>query len=110
MQTHPPNGFAALAVYDDPSRGGNNNGIIDPQDQIWPKLRVWIDANHDGVSQAGELHTLLSLGIKGIDLEYIPSERVDGHGNEFRYKGTLDPTNQNDGVNRKIFDVFLVTK
>jgi hypothetical protein len=27
--SQPPNGFAALAIYDTPAYGGNNNGVID---------------------------------------------------------------------------------
>lgn len=107
---HPRNGFAALAVYDNPSLGGNANGIIDPGDAIWSKLRVWIDANHDGISQSDELHTLDSLGIGHIDLSYLPSPEVDKYGNSFRFKGDLAAARPDDDVDRKIFDVFLVTK
>ncbi len=52
-----PNGFRALGVYDD-----NHDDVIDAQDAIYEQLRIWIDDNHDGVSQPGELHTLAELG------------------------------------------------
>jgi hypothetical protein len=105
----PPNGFAALAIYDTLAYGGNNNGWIDNQDKIWPSLRIWIDANHDGIAQPEELHSLEEIGIARIDLHYGESKRVDQYGNQFRYKGHLIPGNGED-VDRKIFDVILSTQ
>jgi hypothetical protein len=75
-----PNGFLALAVFD-----GNGDGVISSDDGIWPALRIWVDANHNGVSEAGELAALSAYAIKAIDLSYHESRRKDGNGNELRY-------------------------
>jgi hypothetical protein len=106
---HPPNGFAALAIYDTPAYGGNNNGAIDPGDAIWPSLRIWIDANHDGIAQPAELHQLGEFGILGFRLQYEQSRYTDQYGNQFRYKGRLVPV-RGDDVDRRIFDVTLTTQ
>ena len=107
--SHPPNGFAALSIYDTTAYGGNNDGVIDMGDAIWPSLRVWIDANHDGIAQPEELHTLGEIGIGRILLQYELSERVDQFGNRFRYEGHLIPV-KGDKVDRKIFDVILTSQ
>ena len=93
-----PNGFLALAVWDEPGHGGNFNGYIDPGDGVWPLLRLWVDANHDGVAQADELHTLDEAGIKWVSLEY-----KDGRNKFFRLAGTADLPR---GPSR-IWDVWL---
>ncbi len=53
-----PNGYLALAMFDQLANGGNGNGVIDPGDQVFSKLLVWIDSNHDGISQPEELYSL----------------------------------------------------
>jgi hypothetical protein len=100
-----PNGFLALAVFDDPANGGNGNGFIDPGDAVYSHLLVWIDANHDGISQPDELKTLPELGIFRIDLQYHNSPFVDRYGNQFRYRGT----DWDDAGNSRqaCYDVFL---
>ena len=97
-----PNGFLALAVYDLPSEGGNNNGWIDPGDRVYSKLRVWIDVNQDGEAQPEELHTLDELAIKRIGLRYRLAEKVDQYGNVFRYVSqVLDQSDARD------YDVWI---
>jgi hypothetical protein len=106
-----PNGFAALAMYDQPANGGNSDGIIDARDKIFSSLRLWIDANHDGVCQPSELFTLPEKGVNAISLHYELSMRRDQYGNLFRYHSLLNPGAPQAGsdVSRTSYDVFLTT-
>lgn len=101
-----PNGYAALAVYDQPWNGGNGDGDIDSRDAIFSRLRLWIDANHDGISQPNELFTLPQLGITSISLNYKSDQRQDQYGNIFRFFAQVGSTS---GTGRMAYDVFFVT-
>ena len=102
------NGFKALAVFDEPANGGNNDGLIDSRDAVYSKLRLWIDSNHDGYSQPEELHTLPALGIERIDLLYQTRWRRDEYGNMFRYRARIWDNKGSRG-GRWAWDVFLQT-
>ncbi|WP_143694765.1 hypothetical protein, partial [Variovorax sp. JS1663] len=52
------NGFAALKSLD-----SNADNLFDSADAAWNDLRVWVDANHDGRTDAGELKTFADLNI-----------------------------------------------
>jgi hypothetical protein len=106
-----PNGFLALAQYDKPENGGNGDGIIDAHDQIFSSLRLWIDANHDGITQPGELHSLPELGVFSIGLSYSLSMRTDEFGNVFRYRAKINEgVHGPQDVGKQIYDVFFVTR
>lgn len=70
--TYASSGFQALADYD-----ANQDGIIDASDNIYSLLRVWQDANGDGVSAISELKSLLDLGIVSIALNYLNTGITD---------------------------------
>jgi hypothetical protein len=101
-----PNGFRALAVYDLPENGGNGDGWISKKDAIFDKLRVWVDSNHDGISQPSELFTLTEVGIAAISLNYTLSQLTDANGNLFRYRSSVRDLAGSE-TNKIIYDVLL---
>lgn len=65
-------GFEALAELDE-----NEDGIIDANDSEFVNLKVWIDENHNGISESNELKTLSELGIISIGLDYSETNITD---------------------------------
>ncbi len=61
-------GVAALASLD-----SNGDGKIDADDDAFSKLQVWVDADNDGVSDAGELSSLTDHHVASISLTTDPT-------------------------------------
>ncbi|WP_179958211.1 calcium-binding protein [Chitinimonas arctica] len=78
------NGFAALAKED-----SNNDGKIDAADARWGRLRMWQDANQDGISQANELKTLAALNITAVNLANTEVNNTLADGNQIHRTGTF---------------------
>lgn len=94
-------GFAALAKYD-----LNRDRFITSQDAVFNQLRVWKDLNKNGTTEAGELFTLQSAGIRDIDLNYINvNERNDFYGNETLERSVIHLANGNV---QRILDIWFV--
>jgi len=74
------NGFIVLADFD-----MNQDGVIDASDPVWASLLLWIDRNHDGISQADELVRVASSGMTTIELGHNWQVARDASGNYFGY-------------------------
>lgn len=94
------NGFDGLAQYDT-----NGDGVIDASDPVWNDLLLWVDENHDGISEPGELRHITDSTITAIELDHHWTGRRDQSGNHFGFEGHLHEGRQV----RTFYDVFFVT-
>ena len=86
-------GFAALAQEDT-----NHDGLVNASDANWNELRVWQDANSDGISQEGELHTLEELGIAGFHTAKTENSKRLANGNEIADLGSYIKSDGSEGA------------
>jgi hypothetical protein len=92
-------GLGDLAQYD-----LNADGKIDSADAVFAKLRVWQDANGDGVTDAGELQSLSQLGIASISLSGQAVNGTTPQGTEIRTYSTFTRT---DGTTSGVYDAVF---
>ncbi|MCC6597670.1 MAG: type I secretion C-terminal target domain-containing protein [Alphaproteobacteria bacterium] len=91
------NGFTSLKALD-----SNGDNKITSADAQFASLRVWVDANQDGVSQTGELYTLAAKGITAINLAYSNVNYALA-GNVIKQESTVTI----GGATNKIADVWF---
>jgi hypothetical protein len=71
-------GWRALAELDLPSAGGDGDGHLTAADRAWADLRLWIDYNHDGDPDRGELYRLEDWRIESFALDFTEGLKIDG--------------------------------
>lgn len=64
-------------MYDQPANGGNGDGVIDQRDSVFSQLRVWVDRNHNGFSEPGELLTMQQAGVQSISRHWEVTSWTD---------------------------------
>jgi hypothetical protein len=91
-------GWAALAAMDT-----NADGKVDANDAGFNQLRVWVDANSDGVTDAGELLTLAQAKVASINV-HANTTQVMQNGNALDGFSSYTST---DGVTHEMVDAWL---
>jgi hypothetical protein len=93
------NGFEALAQED-----SNGDGIIDADDANFGSLKIWIDDNQDGITDAGELHSLDDFGIVSLDFNPVSIGESLDNGN---FVHSLVNFYTSDGLTHNIYDLIF---
>ena len=69
-------GFAKLKSFD-----SNGDGLVNESDIQFSELKLWQDANENGVTDQGELMSLDSVGITNLNTTYTNVFSTDANGN-----------------------------
>jgi len=96
------NGFIALAELD-----LNGDGEVDRDEAEAAGIRIWRDANTNGIVDAGEMLTFEQAGVLSVQTRYVNSREVDENGNMYRWHGTFI---RSDGRRAAAVDVLFITE
>jgi len=91
-------GFRALAELD-----SNGDGRIDAKDAAFGELKLWVDANNDGLTDAGELRGLADFGVVSLNLDFAKGSEMD-NGNLL---GLVSDYSRDDGSQGAMVDVWF---
>ena len=91
-------GFRALAELD-----SNGDGKVNAADAAFGELKLWVDANADGKTDAGELKGLVDMGVAELNLDFSKGTDMD-NGNLLGLVGSYTGT---DGGERAMVDVWF---
>ena len=66
----------------------NSDGVINSNDAVFNQLKIWQDANGNGISETEELKTLADHGITSINLNNLTTKNENNGGNLVISEGT----------------------
>ena len=90
-------GYEALSLLD-----SNKDGIIDAKDEGFVNLKVWQDANSNGVVDEGEMKKLSEFNISSLNLAHQTENKNLEDRNKITHVGSYTMT---DGSSRTMADV-----
>ncbi|MGB9992125.1 heme utilization protein, partial [Massilia sp. SM-13] len=93
-------GYQALRELD-----SNGDGTLDARDTGFTQLKVWVDADGDGISQTGEVRVLGEAGIASLSLNAAQTD-IDSNGNRI---GLVSSYQTADGKSHQMADVWFAT-
>ncbi len=94
------NGQAGLAALD-----SNGDGLVSSDDDLFSDLQVWVDRNRNGVTDAGELASLIDLGIESLSLTFAGTDDRKKLGRNVTLSTTV--FTRSDGSTGTVGDVAL---
>ena len=93
-----------LQALQQPGFDQNQDGMFDAQDGKWQRFLLWQDRNGNGVSDPGELRSLVEAGVRGLYLNANILNRAEGA--DVRVRGYTRLL-MNDGSLLQTADVWL---
>nr|WP_290675506.1 hypothetical protein [Aquabacterium sp.] len=91
-------GYTAMRAED-----SNHDGKLSASDLRFDELRIWVDANSDGTSQASELRDLAGLGIIELNLQARAGTDI----NNGNLLGLVSDYRTSDGHSHAMADVWF---
>jgi len=80
--------------------------VINDLDTVFAGLKLWVDANQDGHTDAGELRALSDFGVSELSLDAQVGEQVD-NGNVL---GLVSEWKDSSGASHDMADVWFATQ
>jgi hypothetical protein len=71
--------------------------------RVYTTLKIWQDANGDGISTVDELFNLADKGIQSLAVDYTTTEQTDANGNITRQISTFTQTDGSTGASADIW-------
>ncbi len=99
----PRHGFDALARFDRPENGGNDDGVFDHSDVAYSLIQLWFDEDEDGETDSGELVALSDV-VVSVDLMTVEFTRRRKAGHLLMLKATATLVN---GELTDVWDVYF---
>ena len=81
----------------------NADGKLSATDAKFGELKMWVNVNHDGKTDAGELKGLIDAGVIEIDLNFALGDQVDNGD----LLGLTSQWTAEDGSQHEVADVWF---